>query len=252
MAETLARRGALTVLPQDVAPSAVAEIVAWIKSRHLVWDTPLVLAHRRRRGRGAEPAAQARARHGRRGRRRRAPGRHRRRGGVHGRRPLHPARRRARPGAAHAAARHRAARGVRGARRRAASRSGSTPTGRLAGLLTALGAAARRDLHPGASTPRAGCAPRPRSAINGDVAVKAKALLDAGRGRAGRRHRARPPGEDARRAARPSARRGAGGRTCRWSAGNVVTAGGRARPRRGGRGHRQGRRRARARCAPRG
>jgi IMP dehydrogenase len=43
MAETLARRGALTVLPQDVAPDAVAEIVGWIKSRHPVWDTPLVL-----------------------------------------------------------------------------------------------------------------------------------------------------------------------------------------------------------------
>ena len=43
MAETLARRGALTALPQDVAPEAVAEIVAWIKSRHPVWDTPLVL-----------------------------------------------------------------------------------------------------------------------------------------------------------------------------------------------------------------
>jgi IMP dehydrogenase len=43
MAETLARRGALTVLPQDVAPEAVAEIVTWLKSRHPVWDTPLVL-----------------------------------------------------------------------------------------------------------------------------------------------------------------------------------------------------------------
>ena len=43
MAETLARRGALTVLPQDVAPAAVADIVAWIKSRHVVWDTPLTL-----------------------------------------------------------------------------------------------------------------------------------------------------------------------------------------------------------------
>jgi IMP dehydrogenase len=43
MAETLARRGALTVLPQDVAPEAVTEIVSWIKSRHPVWDTPLVL-----------------------------------------------------------------------------------------------------------------------------------------------------------------------------------------------------------------
>ena len=38
MAETLARRGALTVLPQTW--QAVAEIVAWIKSRHQVWDTP--------------------------------------------------------------------------------------------------------------------------------------------------------------------------------------------------------------------
>jgi IMP dehydrogenase len=44
MAETLARRGALTVLPQDVAPEAMAEIVGWIKSRHPVWDTPLVLS----------------------------------------------------------------------------------------------------------------------------------------------------------------------------------------------------------------
>jgi IMP dehydrogenase len=44
MAETLARRGALTVLPQDVAPEAVADIVAFIKSRHPVWDTPLVLS----------------------------------------------------------------------------------------------------------------------------------------------------------------------------------------------------------------
>jgi len=43
MAETVARRGGLVVLPQDVAPEAVAEIVSWVKSRHPVWDTPLVL-----------------------------------------------------------------------------------------------------------------------------------------------------------------------------------------------------------------
>ncbi|WP_092598054.1 GuaB1 family IMP dehydrogenase-related protein [Actinopolyspora xinjiangensis] len=43
MAETVARRGGLVVLPQDVAPEAVAEIVSWVKSRHVVWDTPLVL-----------------------------------------------------------------------------------------------------------------------------------------------------------------------------------------------------------------
>ena len=43
MAETMARRGGLVVLPQDVDPAAVGEIVAWVKSRHPVWDTPLVL-----------------------------------------------------------------------------------------------------------------------------------------------------------------------------------------------------------------
>ncbi|MFC6094537.1 GuaB1 family IMP dehydrogenase-related protein [Saccharothrix lopnurensis] len=44
MAETVARRGGLVVLPQDVAPEAVAEIVGWVKERHPVWDTPLTLA----------------------------------------------------------------------------------------------------------------------------------------------------------------------------------------------------------------
>jgi IMP dehydrogenase len=43
MAETLARRGGLVVLPQDVDPVVVADIVRWVKSRHPVWDTPLVL-----------------------------------------------------------------------------------------------------------------------------------------------------------------------------------------------------------------
>ena len=43
MAETLARRGGLVVLPQDVDPAVVADIVAWVKSRHTVWDTPLIL-----------------------------------------------------------------------------------------------------------------------------------------------------------------------------------------------------------------
>jgi IMP dehydrogenase len=43
MAETMARRGGLVVLPQDVDPAVVADIVTWMKSRHPVWDTPLVL-----------------------------------------------------------------------------------------------------------------------------------------------------------------------------------------------------------------
>jgi len=43
MAETVARRGGLVVLPQDVDPAAVADTVSWVKSRHLVLDTALTL-----------------------------------------------------------------------------------------------------------------------------------------------------------------------------------------------------------------
>lgn len=43
MAETVARRGGLVVLPQDVDPAVVAGMVAWVKSRHLVLDTALTL-----------------------------------------------------------------------------------------------------------------------------------------------------------------------------------------------------------------
>ncbi len=44
MAETVARRGGLVVLPQDLPLAAVAKTVAFVKSRHLVADTPLVLS----------------------------------------------------------------------------------------------------------------------------------------------------------------------------------------------------------------
>ncbi len=43
MAETVARRGGLVVIPQDVPSSAVAETVEFVKSRHLVRDTPITL-----------------------------------------------------------------------------------------------------------------------------------------------------------------------------------------------------------------
>lgn len=43
MAETMARRGGLVVLPQDVDPAVVAETVSWVKSRHLVLDTAVTL-----------------------------------------------------------------------------------------------------------------------------------------------------------------------------------------------------------------
>ncbi|HET7736086.1 MAG TPA: GuaB1 family IMP dehydrogenase-related protein [Nocardioidaceae bacterium] len=43
MAETTARRGAITVIPQDIPLEVVAEVVQWVKGRHLVFDTPIVL-----------------------------------------------------------------------------------------------------------------------------------------------------------------------------------------------------------------
>jgi len=44
MAETVARRGGMAVLPQDIPADVVASVVAWVKSRHLVHDTPITLA----------------------------------------------------------------------------------------------------------------------------------------------------------------------------------------------------------------
>jgi IMP dehydrogenase len=43
MAETVARRGGLTVIPQDIPAEVVTDVVAAVKSRHHVVDTPIVL-----------------------------------------------------------------------------------------------------------------------------------------------------------------------------------------------------------------
>ncbi|MBB4916258.1 GuaB1 family IMP dehydrogenase-related protein [Streptosporangium saharense] len=43
MAETVARRGGITVIPQDIPSEVVAEVVDWVKKRDLVHDTPLTL-----------------------------------------------------------------------------------------------------------------------------------------------------------------------------------------------------------------
>ncbi|MEJ7831816.1 MAG: GuaB1 family IMP dehydrogenase-related protein [Nocardioides sp.] len=43
MAETVARRGGLVVIPQDIPAPVVAEVVRYVKSRHLVFDTPIEL-----------------------------------------------------------------------------------------------------------------------------------------------------------------------------------------------------------------
>jgi IMP dehydrogenase len=44
MAETVARRGGLTVIPQDIPIPVVTDVVTWVKGRHHVFDTPIELA----------------------------------------------------------------------------------------------------------------------------------------------------------------------------------------------------------------
>ncbi len=43
MAETVARRGGLAILPQDIPGDVVADVVAWVKTRDLVVDTAITL-----------------------------------------------------------------------------------------------------------------------------------------------------------------------------------------------------------------
>ena len=44
MAETMARRGGLAVLPQDVPLDVISDVTAWIKTRHPVLETPVTLS----------------------------------------------------------------------------------------------------------------------------------------------------------------------------------------------------------------
>ena len=44
MAETVARRGAIAVIPQDIPVPVVAEVVSFVKQRHTVFETPITLA----------------------------------------------------------------------------------------------------------------------------------------------------------------------------------------------------------------
>ena len=43
MAETVARRGGIAVVPQDIPAQIVAEVIAYVKRRHPVHDTPITL-----------------------------------------------------------------------------------------------------------------------------------------------------------------------------------------------------------------
>jgi GMP reductase len=43
MAETIARRGGIAIIPQDIPEDVVADVIGWIKERHLTFDTPITL-----------------------------------------------------------------------------------------------------------------------------------------------------------------------------------------------------------------
>ena len=44
MAETVARRGGIAIIPQDIPIDIVADVIAWVKRRDLVHDTPITMA----------------------------------------------------------------------------------------------------------------------------------------------------------------------------------------------------------------
>ena len=43
MAETVARRGGMAVIPQDIPFEIITGVISWVKSRHIIFDTPVTL-----------------------------------------------------------------------------------------------------------------------------------------------------------------------------------------------------------------
>ena len=43
MAEVVARRGGITVLPQDIPTDVIESVVSWVKARHPLFETPITL-----------------------------------------------------------------------------------------------------------------------------------------------------------------------------------------------------------------
>ncbi len=44
MAETIARRGGIAVIPQDIPYAVVDSVISWVKARHTFFDTPITLS----------------------------------------------------------------------------------------------------------------------------------------------------------------------------------------------------------------
>ena len=43
IAETVARRGGMAVIPQDIPFEIIADVISWVKSRHIIFHTPVTL-----------------------------------------------------------------------------------------------------------------------------------------------------------------------------------------------------------------
>ena len=229
------------------AGRASAEVVAWVKARHPVFETPITLAPARHRARRAAPAAQARARRRRRGRGRRRPVGVVTDGDCSRRRPVHPASSEVMTADLLTARRPTTDRPKVCARStRCTTRAAGSPrssTGRPAGRRphphgrAALDASTARR-----STPPGGCGSPPPSASTATSRAKAEALLAAGVDvlvvdtAHGHQEKMLERAAAAVRSLRPA---GAGGRRQRRHRRR------RARPGRRRRRHRQGRRRAR-------
>ena len=175
MAETVARRGGIVVLPQDLPIEAVTETVDFVKSRDLVADTPVILAPDdsvsdataliHKRAHGAAVVVDRRGPAGRSGHR----------GGLRRRRPVRPGPRHRGHRLRHRPGGHRPPRGVRTARPRADRRGRHDRGRRHAG----------RRAHPHRSDPRRHLRPRRR---------RVRAVADRRGGRHQRRRRRQGPG----------------------------------------------------------
>ncbi len=89
MAETVARRGGVAILPQDIPLDVVETVIASVKSCHTVFETAITLSPDATIGEALVADQQACSRCGRRGRRR-SSGRRVRRQGRRRVRPVHP------------------------------------------------------------------------------------------------------------------------------------------------------------------
>ncbi len=203
MAETIARRGGIVVLPQDLPSTVVADTVQFVKSRDLVVDTPVTLSpddsvsdatallHKRAHGAAVVVFDSRREGGGR-------PIGLVTEAGCVGRGPVRPDPRRCGDGLRHRAGGHRPEEGVRPPRTRADRSRGAHRGGRVPGRRAdPHRRGAGRHLHPGRRRGRT--AAHRRGGRHQRRCRREGPRTGRGRGRPARhRHRPRSSGQDAR------------------------------------------------------